>query len=106
MVLALARPLDITRLIFRPIALASRRAPYYHTSYSNNTQKRTTKMSDKEEQSTKLDLDYTPERAEELKENIEAVQKEIDEVWAEVEGQGGSKVSSSSSSPAPLHRGS
>ena len=63
-------------------------------------------MSDKEEQSTKLDLDYTPERAEELKENIEAVQKEIDEVWAEVEGQGGSKVSSSSSSPAPLHRGS
>jgi hypothetical protein len=49
-------------------------------------------MSDKEEQSAKLDLDYTPERAEELKENIEAVQKEIDEVWAEVEGQGGVKV--------------
>jgi uncharacterized protein (UPF0335 family) len=50
-------------------------------------------MSDKEEPSAKLDLDYTSERAEELKENIEAVQKEIDEVWAEVEGQGGSKVS-------------
>lgn len=53
-------------------------------------------MSDKEEQSAKLDLDYTSERAEELKENIEAVQKEIDEVWAEVEGQGGVKVGSSS----------
>jgi uncharacterized protein (UPF0335 family) len=61
-------------------------------------------MSDKEEQSAKLDLDYTSERAEELKENIEAVQKEIDEVWAEVESQGGSKVSTSSSLPVPLHR--
>jgi hypothetical protein len=98
MVLALSRSLAITRLVFRPTALASRRAPYYHTSYSTITQKRTTKMSDKEEPSAKLDLDYTSERAEELKENIEAVQKEIDEVWAEVEGQGGAKVSSSSSS--------
>jgi hypothetical protein len=61
-------------------------------------------MSDKEEQSAKLDLDYTPERAEELKENIEAVQKEIDEVGAEVEGQGGVKVSSSSALPVSLHR--
>ena len=50
-------------------------------------------MSDHEEQSAKLDLDYTPERAEELKENIEAVQKEIDDAWAEVESQGGTKVS-------------
>lgn len=63
-------------------------------------------MSDKEEQSAKLDLSYTSERAEELKENIEAVQKEIDEVWAEVEGQGEVKVSSSSSLPVPLHCGS
>lgn len=54
----------------------------------------TTKMSDDEQkQSDKLDLTYTPDRAEELKENIEGVQKEIDEAWAEVQSQGGSKVS-------------
>jgi hypothetical protein len=89
MVLAF-RSLAVTRLLFKPVVLAPRPAPYFHT-YSTN--RRTTKMSDKEEQTAKLDLDYTPERAEELKENIEAVQKEIDDVWAEVEGQGSVKVS-------------
>lgn len=48
---------------------------------------------DEQKQSDKLDLTYTPDRAEELKENIEGVQKEIDEAWAEVQSQGGSKVS-------------
>jgi hypothetical protein len=39
---------------------------------------------------TQIDLNYTKERAEELKENIEEVQKEIDEAWEKaekVEGQ-------------------
>ena len=43
-----------------------------------------------EEKPVQLDLSYTKERAEELKENIEEVQREIDEAWEgseEVEGR-------------------
>jgi hypothetical protein len=45
---------------------------------------------DEEKPATRFDLNYTKERAEELKENIEEVQKEIDEAWEKaekVEGQ-------------------
>jgi hypothetical protein len=53
-------------------------------------------MSDNEQPKTKISTEYAPERLEELKENIEAVQKEIDDVWAQVQGQSesGTKVSS------------
>ena len=40
---------------------------------------------DEEKPGTQLDLSYTKERAEELKENIEEVQKEIDEAWERAE---------------------
>jgi hypothetical protein len=42
-------------------------------------------MTDNEEKPAQLDLDYTSDRAEELKENIESVQKEIDEAWGSVD---------------------
>ena len=40
---------------------------------------------DEEKPGSQLDLSYTKGRAEELKENIEEVQKEIDEAWERAE---------------------
>lgn len=51
-------------------------------------------MSSITEDSAQQSLEYTPERAEELKENLQGVQKEIEEAWNKA-GEGSKRAVSS-----------
>jgi hypothetical protein len=81
---------------YSPARLSSLRYLSHPTSFTRYSTPHTrSKMTndhknDEEKPATRFDLNYTKERAEELKENIEEVQKEIDEAWEKaekVEGQ-------------------